>query len=189
MSNGPRTVEMAAYEHVVEADRSAKDAFFRTSPHSPINPSARATFGGLAYFAVDADYHIIGLRLDRYLGNGPVAFMMPTSDGRNRDAHRVGSLVFGFHGDQHTLTAYRFPGAAGDALFVPFLDATSGGETYGAGRYLDLEAGPDGTYVLDFNLAYHPYCAYSPDFSCPLTPAENRLDVRIEAGERLAAGH
>jgi len=71
---------------------------------------------------------------------------------------------------------------------VPFLDATSGTETYGAGRYLDLEPEPDGTYVLDFNLAYHPYCAYSVEYSCPLTPGENRLPVRIEAGERLP-GH
>ena len=72
-----------------------------------------------------------------------------------------------------------------DSVFVPFIDATSGHETYGAGRYLDLEAEPDGTYSLDFNLAYHPYCVYAPTYSCPLTPAENRLPVRIEAGERL----
>ena len=73
-------------------------------------------------------------------------------------------------------------------MFVPFLDTTSGTETYGAGRYLDLDPDPDdGTYVLDFNLAYHPSCIYDARFSCPLTPAENRLPVRIEAGERLPA--
>jgi uncharacterized protein (DUF1684 family) len=70
-------------------------------------------------------------------------------------------------------------------LFVPFLDATSGTTTYGAGRYLDLDPEADGSYVLDFNLAYQPYCAYSAAYSCPLTPHENRLAVRIEAGERL----
>ena len=58
---------------------------------------------------------------------------------------------------------------------MPFLDATSGRETYGAGRHLDLEPELDGTYALDFNLAYHPYCVYNDDYSCPLTPAENRL--------------
>ena len=73
-------------------------------------------------------------------------------------------------------------------LFVPFLDATSGSETYGAGRYLDLEPEEDGTYELDFNFAYHPSCVYDIRFSCPLTPAENRLPLRIEAGERLAEG-
>ena len=78
--------------------------------------------------------------------------------------------------------------AGGPAVFVPFLDATSGHETYGAGRYLDLEPEDDGTYALDFNLAYHPSCVYDIKFSCPLTPAENRLPIRIEAGERLAPG-
>ena len=75
----------------------------------------------------------------------------------------------------------------GPNLFVPFLDQTSGTETYGAGRYLDIEPDEDGTYALDFNLAYHPSCVYDVRFSCPLTPAENRLDTRIEAGERLPA--
>jgi uncharacterized protein (DUF1684 family) len=75
-------------------------------------------------------------------------------------------------------------------VFVPFLDLTSGTETYGAGRYLDLDPDPeDGTYVLDFNLAYHPSCVYDPRFSCPITPAENRLPLRVEAGERLPADH
>lgn len=73
------------------------------------------------------------------------------------------------------------------SLFVPFLDATSGSATYGAGRYLDLDPEPDGSYVLDFSLAYQPFCAYSADYSCPLTPPENRLAVSIEAGERLPA--
>src|SRR6185295_14931363 len=76
----------------------------------------------------------------------------------------------------------------GPTLFVPFLDRTSGSETYGAGRYLDIEPDEDGTYALDFNLAYHPSCVYDDRFSCPLTPAENRLDIPIEAGERLPEG-
>ncbi|MBI3751459.1 MAG: DUF1684 domain-containing protein [Chloroflexi bacterium] len=65
------------------------------------------------------------------------------------------------------------------------MDATTGTESYGAGRYLDLEPEADGSYALDFNLAYHPLCVYDPKYSCPLTPAENRLPIRIEAGERL----
>ena len=93
-------------------------------------------------------------------------------------------------GATRRLTGYVLDGddaAEVDSVFVPFLDATSGTETYGAGRYLDLEAEPDGRYALDFNLAYHPYCVYAPTYSCPLTTAENRLPIRIEAGERLPA--
>jgi uncharacterized protein (DUF1684 family) len=95
-------------------------------------------------------------------------------------------LGFPLDGMDQTLTAYIFEGGDAANVFVPFADATSGSETYGAGRYLDIEREEDGTYSLDFNLAYHPSCAYDERFTCPLTPAENRLAVPIRAGERLA---
>jgi uncharacterized protein (DUF1684 family) len=127
-------------------------------------------------------------RLEPYTGDLPSDFQIPTSDGRLRPAHRAGVLRFEIDGTGHALTAYTFDGGDGSSLFVPFLDATSGTETYGAGRYLDLEPEDDLSYTLDFNLAYHPSCVYDPKYSCPLTPAENRLPIRIEAGERLASG-
>ena len=68
---------------------------------------------------------------------------------------------------------------------MPFRDATSGHETYGGGRYLDLPVAPMGHYVLDFNRAYHPYCVYSEAYSCPLPPAENTMALAVRAGERL----
>ena len=76
---------------------------------------------------------------------------------------------FPLAGEVRTLTAYTFAGGGSESLFVPFLDATSGKDTYGAGRYMDLEAEEDGTYSIDFNLAYHPSCVYDVKFSCPLT--------------------
>lgn len=164
-------------------ERAAKDAFFRASPQSPIPAEERSAFAGLAYFPPDPAYRLEGLALGPYEGTGAEAFAIPTSDGDERPAWRAGSFRFELGGRALSLAAYDL---GGGSLFVPFLDATSGAETYGAGRYLDLEPEADGTYTLDFNVAYHPYCAYSPYFSCPLTPAENRLPVRVEAGERLA---
>ncbi len=166
----------------IEAERAAKDEYFRLAPDSPVPAPERDTFAGLAYFPVDPAYRIEGLTLGPYTGDEPEAFDMPTSDSDQRRAWRAGVLRFALGGRPLTLVAYDL---GSGSLFVPFLDATSGPETYGAGRYLDLEPQLDGTFTLDFNLAYHPYCAYSPDYSCPLTPAENRLPVRIEAGERL----
>ena len=64
-------------------------------------------------------------------------------------------------------------------------DATTGAETYGAGRYLDLEQEDDGTWTFDFNLAYHPYCAYGDGWTCPLPPREHWLPAAVRAGERL----
>lgn len=175
-----------SYARHVERDRVAKDSYFRNSPGSPIPAHARRDFAGLAYFPVDEQYRLGGLRLEPYRGDQPVEFAIPTSDGQLRPARRAGTFTFQLRGTRHTLSAYLLEGSHAPSLFVPFLDETSGSETYGAGRYLDLEPEADGTYVLDFNLAYHPLCVYSPDYSCPLTPAENRLPVRIEAGERLA---
>src|SRR5207253_7462228 len=117
-------------------------------------------------------------------GSEPVMFQIPTTDGQLRDAERAGTFAFEIDGAPHRLTAYTFEGSGTESVFVPFLDATSGSESYGAGRYLDIDREGDGTYALDFNLAYHPSCVYDPRFSCPLTPAEHRLPIRIEAGER-----
>ena len=178
-----------SYEDAVAQFRAEKDAFFATSHGSPIPAAEREAFEGLPYYPVDAELRFDDLALAPYAGAEPVSFEIPTSDGRLRPAERAGVFRFPLEGEERTLTAYTFVGAGNETLFVPFLDATSGSETYGAGRYLDVPVEDDGTYSLDFNLAYHPSCVYDAKFSCPLTPAENRLAVRIEAGERLGSGH
>jgi uncharacterized protein (DUF1684 family) len=176
----------AGYVAAVESERVGKDAWFKGSRSSPLPHEARHDFTGLPYFPVDPALRFEGLTLEPYAGTEPSNFQIPTSDGQLRPAHRAGTFTFDIEGTPARLTAYVLDGGNEESLFVPFLDATSGFETYGAGRYLDLEPEHDGTYVLDLNLAYHPYCVYADSYSCPLTPAENRLPVRIEAGERLA---
>jgi uncharacterized protein (DUF1684 family) len=173
------------YPDAVQAFRSDKDEFFRTNHQSPLPPAERKGFAGLPYYPVDESLVFEGLKLEPYTGSEPVSFQIPTSDNQLRPAERAGTFRFDVNGVPRTLTGYAFEGGESGSVFVPFLDATSGTETYGAGRYLDLEPEADGTYVLDFNLAYHPSCVHDARFSCPLTPAENRLGVRIEAGERL----
>jgi len=177
------------YKDAVEGFRLDKDEFFKTHPGSPIPAAERAAFTGLPYYPVNEALAFDDRVLEPYTGDEPSNFQIPTSDGQLRPAHRAGVLRFELGGEPRQLTAYTFDGGDGESLFVPFLDQTSGTETYGAGRYLDLEPEADGTYSLDFNLAYHPSCVYDPIYSCPLTPAENRLPVRIEAGERLATDH
>ena len=175
-----------AYPDAVAAFRAEKDAFFAKDPNSPVPPDERPAFTGLPYYPVNEALYLDDLRLEPYAGDEPSNFQIPTSDGQLRPAHRAGILRFELDGEPRQLTGYTFDGGDDDgSLFVPFLDGTSGTETYGAGRYLDLEPEEDGTYILDFNLAYHPSCVYDARFSCPLTPAENRLPIRIEAGERL----
>ncbi|MEW5990853.1 MAG: DUF1684 domain-containing protein [Chloroflexota bacterium] len=175
-----------AYADAVRELRADKDEFFRANHHSPVPEAERAGFTGLPYYPIDEALRFEELALEPYDGDEPVSFAIPTSDGRLRPAARAGVLRFEIDGLALHLTAYTFENQSDDgSIFVPVLDATSGVETYGAGRYLDLEREEDGTYTLDFNLLYHPSCVYDARFSCPLTPSENRLPVRIEAGERL----
>ena len=174
------------YAEAIEDFRARKDEYFKSGHGSPVPETGREAFSGLPYYPVDPGLLFDDLKLEPYTGDQPSNFQIPTSDGKLRPAHRAGVLAFELGGDRRVLTGYTFDGGDGESLFVPFLDQTSGTETYGAGRYLDLEPEDDGTYTLDFNLAYHPSCVYDIRFSCPLTPAENRLSIRIEAGERLA---
>jgi len=98
---------------------------------------------------------------------------------------KYGRVEFDLNGMRLRLVVYK---SAEDpfarSLFIPFSDETSGRETYGSGRYLDLEEQGGDDYELDFNLAYNPYCAYNDQYTCPIPPRENRLPVRILAGEK-----
>jgi uncharacterized protein (DUF1684 family) len=179
--------EHVDYPDAIQGFREDKDEFFRTSARSPLPEAEREGFPGLPYFPVDEALRFEGLTLEPYSGSEPTTFEIPTSDGKLRPAERAGTFRFEVGAVPCSLTGYTFAGGTAESVFVPFLDGTTGAESYGAGRYLDLDRDEDGTYALDFNLAYHPSCVYDMKFSCPLTPAENRLPVRIEAGERLAS--
>jgi len=175
----------ADYIKTIETMRREKDFFFKDDPDSPIPHELRNQFTGLAYFPVDPKYRVRA-RLERDPNLQKV--VLATSKGVPREMIRVGFFEFEIDGTKQRLAAYKAvppPGHRHEdrALFVPFRDATSGKETYGASRYLDIEEPSSDEHVLDFNLAYNPYCAYSDDYVCPFPPRENWLSVPIRAGE------
>jgi uncharacterized protein len=181
------------YVRAVEDFRERKDDDFKEASDSPIPERDRPGFAGLRYFPPDPALRVAAAVEAPESGG---VFVMQTSDGRDREYERYGLLRFTVGGQEYHLTAYRTPDADEDEpLFVPFRDAQAGRETYGAGRYLEIRpphaAGGAGEQevVIDFNLAYNPYCAYSPAYSCPLPPAENTLPVAIRAGEMTYAAH
>ncbi len=170
----------------IEASRREKDYFFKEDPESPIPANLRAKFSGLAYFPVDPKYRVRA-RLVR--NPNPERVVLATSKGVPRDMIRYGVFEFEIDGTKQRLSAYKSVPRPGhyheaESLFVPFRDATSGKETYGAARYLDIEEARGDEYVLDFNVAYNPFCAYSDDYVCPFPPRENWLSVPIRAGEK-----
>lgn len=162
--------------------RAAKDAFFRDEPESPLTPARRRTFTGLAYYP-EVPSLVFEVTPQPYEDLEVVE--LATSDGEAREYGRWARLGFVVDGKEQTLTVFRDLHTG--ALFLPFVDAGAGSETYGAGRYLDLPELEGGRLLLDFNYAYHPYCAYNVAYSCPIPPAENRMDIHIRAGERLGA--
>jgi hypothetical protein len=140
-------------------------------------------FPGLDYFEPDPDYRFV-LPLHEH-DEKEVITVETTADGEQQYL-RWGEFRFELDGEQYTLQAYR-PNREADRLWVPFRDQTNDEETYGAGRYIDLEFNhhrTDDGWVLDFNAAYNPTCAYNYAYECPMIPMDNWLDVRIEAGER-----
>ena len=161
----------------IEAYRANKDEYLSNNPNSPIPFEYRASFTGLPYFDWDPDL-IFTVPVEPADG-APVT--IATSDGASRVYRRAATATVEIAGRPQTLTLYDtgHPG-----LFLPFRDATSGRETYGGGRYLDIEPNADGTVTIDFNLAYSPFCAYSDSYSCALPPAENWLKVPVNAGEK-----
>lgn len=170
-----------AWRDRVTAHRAEKDEFFADHPQSPIPPEDRDDFDHLAYFDLDLDYRVVA-RFSRAQSTEVVK--LETTRGPPAEYERVAVFGVELDGDHNTLEAYRIEGE--DTLFVPFVDETSGAETYEEGRYLDVDAGDAETgddVVLDFNLAYNPFCAYSDTFSCALPLPENRLDAAVRAGE------
>lgn len=157
--------------------REAKDEFMRKHPQSPIPAEQRGAFAGLSYFPYNPELNL-HLPLQR---DAEGAVTMETSTGSQREYHRLGHVTFTVDGQPATLTVFR--GEDGE-LFVPLRDATSGQETYGAGRYVEPDMPDEDTVDLDLNYLYNPYCAYNPAYSCPLPPMENWLRVPIRAGEK-----
>ncbi len=171
--------EKKEYIKAVEQFRKEKDEFFRQGPQSPLTPEQRQAFKGLKYYPVDPKYRIITklIKLD-----DPEIIEIPTTGGSSQHYIKFGKITFAI--DDQNCELIIFQSTHDNHLFLPFRDATAGKETYGAGRYVEVELLEDDTCIVDFNLAYNPYCAYNDNWVCPMTPFENYLNCEIKAGEK-----
>jgi uncharacterized protein len=173
------------YDEEIAAWRVEKDRFMRESNESPVLAGDRATFAPLPYFPVSDTYRVPAAL---QIIDTQDVIEMSTSTNQRRRMRRIGTLRFTLKGQALQLTAF-VEASERDVrrLFVPFNDLTNGTETYPGGRYLDLDRTATGIYDLDFNRAYHPFCLFNPKYECPVPPRENRLQVPIRAGEKLAS--
>ena len=181
-----------AWQHWIDV----RQRLYKTHPMSPVPAADRPTFRA-RHWPYDP-----GLRFEAALEPEPAApvgtlagmpLALPNSGADTLSFRRIGGLAIPFPAGERRLSLFWMEGYAG-GLFLPFRDATNGTETYGAGRYVldgaksaDLGGDPDrGTVIIDFNFAYQPSCAFDPKWACPLAPPENRLDIPVAGGERIA---
>ena len=157
---------------------------FADATKSPLTEKDRTDFKGLDFFPIDKAF-IVEAKFTK--SKNEKSFEMKTTTDRMPLYVKYGEVSFTINGENFKLNVYqnleliKRPGFK-KHLFLPFSDLTSGNETYGGGRYIDLEIPKGKTITIDFNQAYNPYCAYNPKYSCPIVPAENELLTNVNAG-------
>ena len=171
-------------ESTIIERRKELDAFFKQDPASPLKEQQKEQFTSLQYFAPNEEFAFYA---EFSLNKNPDTVQLLTTKGsEKRTMLRYGTFtVQDQNGSAFTLTGFKSLEQEDDVIFIPFKDKTNGFDTYEAGRYLEVdEISTSGEYLLDFNRAYNPYCAYNKDYVCPLVPKENILSISIKAGEK-----
>ena len=171
-----------SYDEMILQHWEEAENFLRNDEESPLPDSLKTLFTGLDYFDPNPGFKI---RASMEILPGNSVINIPTSDGQVRKYIRYAYARFELQGKPQQVTLLQLAdGESEGNLFLPFGDLTNGRTTYGGGRYLDLESTTRNKITIDFNLAYNPYCVYNADYSCPIPPSENQLDIEIEAGAK-----
>lgn len=180
-------MDIETWQRHIQADRAQKNMFFASHPQSPLSPATRGVFSGLAYWPPNSAYC---LELALYEHAEETVLDVQDTVGQSRNLLCWGEFRFEVNLESCTLQAYKSNPDEG-RLFLPFRDQTSGNESYGASRYTDLQPSKNQTrerlWIVDFNSAYNPWCAYSSAYACPLVSPENWLRAAIRAGEKAFA--
>lgn len=174
------SLKQAFKAHLLDTEQE-----FLAADWSPLSEQDKKRFSHLNYYPYDISWRF-ELPLQRY-SNPDSMIVKGSKKGDLRPALKYGWFEFEKDGQKYTLQVIKILPSrpAGKAhLFLGFWDKTSGNETYGGGRYLDIEENEKKLYTLDFNYAYNPYCAYSARYSCAVPPFENRLEIAVTAGEK-----
>ncbi|MDZ7898729.1 MAG: DUF1684 domain-containing protein [Arcicella sp.] len=168
-----------AYLTTLQNIRKDKDTYLKTDKESPIEN--KPNFKGLKYFEVNPDFKVLA-KLDILTTGQKINIAM--TGGETEEYEAFANATFELEGQKCALKIFK---AEDGSLFLPFKDLTSNKETYGSGRYLDLDMRmiKNQQIQIDFNRCYHPYCTYNRAFTCPVPPAENLVNVAVKAGERL----
>ena len=163
--------------------------FFKDASISPLKEKDLKNFKGLDFFAFDSSY-VVNAALTRTPEEK--SFKMKTTTDRLPEYIKYGIVTFDLFNKSYSLNIYKNLDIINnegyqDYLFLPFLDDTNGFESYGGGRYIDLDIPKGDNLVIDFNSAYNPYCVYDEKYSCPIVPRDNYLSIKINVGVKAFA--
>ena len=167
------------------------NAEFADEEESPLTEQGLKDFTELDFFTIDSTYKVIA---KFELEKNPQLFEMPTTTERKPIYKTFGTATFELEGKELILHIYQNQDLIKkpdytNHLFIPFTDQTNGSESYGGGRYIDVEIPEGDSIVIDFNRSYNPYCAYNDKYSCPIPPKENDLAIEIKAGVKAYGKH
>ena len=177
----------SSYQERILQERLQKDLDLRSRDSRVLSAEAKNRFEGLRYFPVDTTYRF-ALPLQRL--PVPETMRVAQRTGAPTEQVKVGAVEVPLGDASHKLSVFRPSRGSDTTLWIPFADATTGRQTYSAGRYLDVPLREDGTVLVDFNKAYNPLCDYNPQkYNCALAPPQNRLPVPVEAGEKKSLLH
>lgn len=169
-----------SHQEKIERIRERNDILFKKSPNSPLTNQQKEDFKGLDYFPINKKYEIIAeMKRFEYVSE----ISIRTTGGNIRKHTRFGYFEFEIDGHKNILTVFK--PLEGDYLFLPFKDSTTGKESYKIGRYVEIEKTSKNEWLIDFNTAYNPLCAYNDNWDCAFTPDENILKIPIKAGMKI----
>jgi len=175
------------YIETIQSSRVETQEYMKNDPDSPFNKKGEVKFNGLKYFEVDSKYKVKA-NIERLTSPEPTDIQM--TNGETEKYFKYAIATFTLDGQLQNLLLLKSEKYWDeDMLFLPFYDATSANESYGGGRFLNLEYTDQDILEIDFNLAYNPYCAYTDTYRCPIPPSENNITVEVRAGERIYDDH
>ncbi len=162
----------------IEDTRARKDSLLRYGEDSPLLPEDIPNFKGLQYYAIDLEYRLVG---QMHIYGRQRQIEVPDTGGNTITMERFGRLYTSWRGKEFWFEVYR--SVEGSVIEAFFKDQTNDKSTYSGGRYVRLEPLANGDYLIDFNMAYNPYCDYNIEYICPMPPLQNYLPFAIVAGE------
>jgi uncharacterized protein (DUF1684 family) len=175
-------LENDEYLEEIKKKRQEILEYMENDPESPFRLKGEIEYRELEFFDIDPAF-CVEAKIEKI--PSPLPFNIQMTDGETVEYFKYAIARFTLQSEKQELLLLKSEAFYDDPwLFLPFYDETSAVESYGGGRYLNLEYHDEDLITIDFNLAYNPYCAYNDDYLCPLPPAENRITVKVTAGER-----